>query len=128
MRKVLGFVCASLVVLGAFATTAHAVDIQVAPQTINLASKGQWLTIHVDIPYRLVDTVEVTVNEAPVKVAFTKPDDCDDLVVKVDLADVKKVLEGVDPGPVTVAVDGATKEGGTFSGTSSVEVVKTPKR
>lgn len=127
-----GLIAAWCFVLALPAATAWAADvaIQVAPQAVNLDSKGEWLTIHVDIPYGLVDlgSLQVTVGGAGVSVAWTKADDCGDLVIKLDLAAVKATLKGVEPGPVTVTVSGATNNGETFGGVSTIRVVKNPKR
>ena len=130
MRKVLVLGGPWLLLLALFAGTAAGVDIVVAPHTINLGSNGQCVTIHVDIPYAVVDrdSLEAAVNGVGVAVASTKPDDCDDLVVKLSLAEVKDALKDVDPGPVAVTLGGATLDGASFGGESTVNVVRTPKR
>jgi len=130
MRKVFVLGGPWLLLLALFAGTAAGVDIVVAPHTINLASNGQCVTIHIDIPYVVVDrgSLDATVNGVGVAVASTKADDCGDLVVKLSLAEVKDVLENVDSGPVPVTVGGVTLDGVSFGGASTVNVVRTPKR
>ena len=112
-----------------FGATALAVDIEVAPHTINLDSQGQWVTIHVDVAYDpdILDdgTLESTVNGEPVDVAWITEDACGDLVVKLGLADVKAVVE---PGTAPVTVSGVTSWVESFDGSGTVQVVKNPKR
>ena len=129
MRKVFGLACACFLVLALFATTADAVGIEVAPHTINLNSKGQWVTIHINVPYDPLYLAEgrltSTVGGTAIDVAWITEDACGDLVAKLVLADVKEVVE---PGTVDVTVSGTTSFGDEFDGSSTVEVVDTPKR
>jgi len=85
---------------------------------VNTTAKGQWLTIHADIPLGVVDTASVYVNG--VAVDWTKADAQGNLVAKFCLDDVLAVIA---PPSATLTLTGTTKLGATFSGTDTVKVV-----
>lgn len=97
--------------------SASEVVITVSPHTIVLASGGPWITVHVDIPYRVVDTASLTLNG--VAVAWTKADLQGNLVAKFEGTVLREILVG----PETIlTLCGLTVEGMTFSGSDTVAV------
>lgn len=125
------FVFVSMSVLGlgltiaadpASADDAMAIAIKVSPNTIVLASKGTWVTVHADIAYSLVDTGTVELNGLSPKITFA--DDCGNLVAKFPLADVKGIVE---PPTAELTLTGVTKAGVPFAGSDTVAVRGTQK-
>lgn len=123
------FVAAAFLALGA--TTAVAQDnvtIQVSPSTLVLNSIGDWVTVHAEIPYSTVlqSTIELKCDRCmitlpPNGVYF---DDRGDLVVKFDRETVKGILEPITSRTkVTFTLSGGTTDGGTFTGSDTVDVV-----
>ena len=110
----LGLVLASLA--GAQAT--NTVAVQVAPHTMLLSSsQADFVTVHAEIAYGLVDTSTLTLNG--VVVAWTKADSRGELVAKFREADVKAVLSSPE---TTLTLRGMTVAGGEFSGEDTVKV------
>ena len=65
--------------------------IAVSPSTLVMGSQGVWVTVHADVPYRVVDCASVTLNGIPVKAAFA--DNQGDLVAKFEIDLVKAQLQ-----------------------------------
>jgi len=93
------------------------VVITVSPHTIVPASGGPWVTVHVDIPYSIVDTASLTLNG--VAVAWTKADLQGNLVAKFESTAVREIVEAPR---TTLTLSGMTVEGMTFSGSDTVAV------
>ena len=129
MRNVFATVCPWMIVLALFAGKAVAdeIDVKVSPHTINLASKGAWITVHVAVPYNLVDRdhLELCVDGNPVAVAWSKADDRGDFVAKLNIQAVKDL---VAPPTATFTVDGIARDGTVFFGSDTVKVVNGTKR
>ena len=93
-------------VLALFAAEAPALDIQVAPGTINKQSCGGSFSIHTDVPYSLAVgeepgvLVSVAINGSDLACG-KKPDACGNLVLKANLDTVKEMI---DPPSATVTV------------------------
>jgi hypothetical protein len=106
MRRTSTSVCLCLFVLALFAAEAPALEIQVAPSTINKQSCGGSFSIHTDIPYSLAIgpapgvLVSVAVNGSDLT-CWKKPDSCGNLVLKASLDTVKEMI---DPPSATVTV------------------------
>jgi hypothetical protein len=123
MKKLLILGVAGLVLLALFGgkvigQQALTVDIVVSPNTINMSSLGQWVTVHADIPYAVVERAELTLNGVPVK--WTKSDAQGDLVAKFVLADVVGIIA---PPAVMLELSGTTTVGDSFTGTDTVKVI-----
>ena len=101
------------------ATDGMRVEIKITPQTIVLSAlrKGNWVTVHADVPFSTVDVHSVTLNG--IAAARVKPDNRGDLVAKVPLTSLKGDLR---LGWNTLLFEGLTKEGTPFSGTDTVFV------
>ena len=103
MRKLFS-VSICLILLASFAAEARALEIQVAPSTINKQSQGGSFSIHTDVPFSLYTRdgvlVSVTVNGEGLSFG-AKSDSCGNLVIKANLDTVKEM---VAPPTATVTV------------------------
>lgn len=93
------------------------IDIVVSPNTLVLASSGDWVTVHADIPLAQVSDLEITLDRVPV--SWTKADNHGDLVAKFQMSEIKGI---VTPGDVTLVLRGTTVEGVPFVGSDAVTV------
>ena len=91
--------------------------VKVSPNTIVIASLGDWITVHTNIAYGIVDTSSVTLNGVPV--AWTKSDLRGNLVAKFTQADIKAI---VAPPEATLELSGLTTGGEPFTGSDTVTV------
>ena len=123
MGKLLVLLCAFSFLLGlsaggVFCQDSGTIAITVSPSVINTTAKGQWVTVHADIPLSVVDTATVSVNG--VAVDWTKADAQGDLVAKFCL---DNVLDVIAPPSATLTLTGRTISNVPFSGTDTVKVV-----
>ncbi len=95
-----------------------AIDIDIAPSTLNLAYQGEVVTIHTDIAYGIVVGASVTLNDIPI--AWWKSDDRGNFVAKFNSADVK---DAVVKGENVLKLSGTTVYGDSFSGTGVIRVI-----
>jgi hypothetical protein len=97
------------------------IEIQCSPAVVNLSTtpNGSWFTVHADIAYGAV--VKATVELNGVAVKWTKVDNKGYLVAKFALKDVRNILV---PGDNTLTLSGDTIDGGTFTGSTTVRVLK----
>jgi len=93
------------------------IDITVSPQTLVLGSEGEWVTVHADISYSLVDAVTLMLND--VEVAVTKSDANGSLVAKFEVDSVKAI---VHPPDATLVLEGVTRDGSTYRGSDIIRV------
>lgn len=109
-------------------------SIDVEPDTLNLGSKGKWITCYVELPegYDVADinALTVTLNgTVPAELAPTAIGDYDndgvpDLMVKFNRTAVVQyvVSQGVEYANVTMTVSGQLKDGTSFQGSDVVRV------
>ena len=99
------------------------VDIVISPKTLNLASQGNWVTVHTDIAYGLVCKKTVAIfnveNGEYVDIAWSKSDACGNFVAKFHLEEVKEIVE---PGLVDLTLIGLTVDR-AFCGTDTIRVI-----
>lgn len=97
------------------------IAIQCSPAFVNLSTTliANWFTVHADIAYGVVVKASVGLNGVPVN--WTKVDNQGYLAAKFLLGDVRAILV---PGNNTVTLSGSTVDGGTFTGLTTVRVVK----
>jgi len=96
------------------------VDIQVAPNVLNLQNKGQVVTIHTDIPYWTVLGSSVSLNG--VEIDSWKADAQGYFVAKFVMSAIKNLPLNI--GELnTLTLDGSKVDGETFTGTSEILVV-----
>ncbi len=97
------------------------ISIKASPNIIQAfaASKGDWVTVHTDIPYSSVAVASVTMNGLDVD--FTESDSCGDLVAKISLT---KLLERVlVPGRNELHLEGLTRDKVEFFGTDTIHYI-----
>lgn len=103
------------------------IPIQCSPSAVVLHAvrSGDWLTVHADIPYRLVDkaTVSLEAPNGPLKAAATFADDRGDLVAKFRMGDLISLLATTEP-TNDLTLIGSTLAGISFAGTDTVRIVK----
>ena len=120
---VLGVVAAALASLVApgvlFADDAPTViDIQIAPSTLNLSYEGECVTVHADIPFAQVSSLNWCLNGVPAY--LIKADACGDLVAKFD---VDAIAAGLEPSNVVMTRTGEEGTSNAYIGTDEVRVI-----
>jgi DNA-binding beta-propeller fold protein YncE len=112
--------------------------IDIDPDTLNLKSKGNWITCYIELPEGHdvnqidVNTVTLSVEGAtpiaaalsPTEVGDYDSDDIPDLMVKFDRGAVQDV---VPVGSMEMTVTGSLTDGTQFQGTDTVLVIDTHK-
>ena len=121
---IVGFFAILLAVMLVTTATSHAqesltVPVKIAPHTVNLDAKGHWITVVAEIPYDTVDGSSVMLEG--IAASSTQANCCGDLVAKFAIDDVKEILT---VGEVTLTLTGSTIEGGLFSGSDTIKVIK----
>jgi len=106
-------------------------EIDIDPDTLNLNSKGKWITCYIELPegYEVndIDVGTVMLNETvpaepkPTEIGDYDDDGIPDLMVKFDRSEVKDILEPGDAVPITVT--GALTDGPSFEGTDTIRVI-----
>ncbi len=100
--------------------------IDLNPDTLNLKSKGKWITCYIELPQDYdvgdinVSTVELTYGEVGVSAAWGDVQD-GALMVKFNRSDVQDMLEPGDD--VEVTVSGELTNGTPFEGTDMIKVI-----
>ncbi|MFH1749236.1 MAG: DUF5666 domain-containing protein [Planctomycetota bacterium] len=101
---------------------AQAIVIAIAPHTLLLGfDQGGSVVVHADIPYANVDAATVALDG--IAAAWTKSDDCGNLVAYFDEAAVKAI---VAPPKATLTLTGNTQDGTPFTGFDTVQVKVRP--
>ena len=103
------------------------IHIDVAPNTLNLESNGNGVTVHTNITYNkdICDTVTLEVEGTYVPISSCYSDDCGDLVVKVDREVVVDAIEDLDANLIkaTFTLNGSAAATGLFTGTDIIDVI-----
>lgn len=104
-------------------------DISVHPKNLNLASQGQWITVHIELPsgYDVAEIDITTIRLEGIIPAETEPavigdydeDGALDLMVKFDRQNLISLLE---PGDSKLRVEGKLADGTMFAGTDTITV------
>ena len=98
------------------------IDIDVAPNVLNILSQGEVVTVHTNIGYSLVDVESVYLNDVPID--HSKVDNRGYFVAKF-LMDAIKNLDGLIIGDYnTLKLVGATTEGEAFLGQQEIMVIE----
>ncbi len=100
-----------------------ATGIRIAPNVLNLGSKGTVVTVHTTLPYSSVMASTVSLNG--IEIQSWKADARGNFVAKFSMAAVKSLVRsGALPmGEVTLTLTGFTSDGSDFSGSSQITVV-----
>ena len=99
------------------------IEIDVAPNVLNIASSGTVVTVHTDIAYSAVEGASVTLNM--VEIAWWKSDSRGQFVAKFNMEEVETLVNNdvLELGEITLELKGLTKAGESFSGTQVISVV-----
>ena len=124
MRRVL----VSIVALSVFAGSPLAaeeieIEIVVSPNVINIASASTVVTVHTEIAYSAVEGVSVKLNG--LDIAWWKSDSRGYFVAKFMASAVKGIVKADTTATLTLL--GETNDGGSFSGSDTVEVIDQKK-
>lgn len=111
--------------------------IDINPQTLNLKSKGRWITAYIELPdgYDVADIDVGTVTLAdtisaedhPTEVGDYDEDGITDLMVKFDRQALVEYLDGTT-GEVTPTVSGELSGGTPFEGSDTITVINPGKK
>jgi hypothetical protein len=97
------------------------IEIDIAPETLNLQSQGVVVTVHTDIAYGAVDAYSVYLNGVHIK--SWKADNRGNFVAKFWMDEIK-ALDGLIIGDYNVLkLVGDTKDGFAFSGEAEIMVI-----
>lgn len=102
------------------------------PDTLNLKSKGQWVTVYLELPagYNVneIDLESIKLNgqilieQKPIEISDYNSNGIPDLMVKFNLSAVKNVLEVGDK--VEIKITGELINGKQFEGSDIIRVIK----
>jgi hypothetical protein len=104
-------------------------DIDIDPDTLNLASRGKWITCYIRLPdgYNVADinpdTVQLEGHIEAVRVRFNEEEQF--AMAKFDRSELQSILE---PGEVELTVTGQLTNGTIFKGTDSIKVIDRTRR
>ena len=100
------------------------IAIDVAPNTLNLASQGQVVTVHTSIAYAYV--VGGTVSLNGIEISWWKADNQGNFVAKFEMSEVKALADTGDlvvPGENELTLVGYTTDGAEFTGSQVITVI-----
>jgi len=108
---------ALLPVVGSAQTT---IDIQVAPNVLNLQSQGQVVTVHTEVPYSTVDGSSVSMNG--IVIESWKADNQGNFVAKFNMDAIQGLPLNIDDYN-TLTLEGTKTDGTTFIGEDDIKVI-----
>ena len=100
------------------------IGIEVAPNTLNIQSASQVVTVHTTIKYADVDHENVYLNE--IQISSWKADNQGNFVAKFLMEEVKALADSGDldvPGENELSLLGYTTDGEEFTGTQAITVI-----
>ena len=100
------------------------IAIDVAPNTLNLQSQGQVVTVHTSVVYGDVDHENVFLNG--IQISSWKADSRGYFVAKFLMSEVKALAESGDldvPGDNVLSLVGYTTDGAEFTGSQVITVI-----
>jgi hypothetical protein len=120
--------CLALISVGLFFSPqlsyCFEIAIDVAPNTLNIQSDGQVVTVHTSIAYNSVDGGTVELNG--IEISWWKADNQGNFVAKFVMSEVKALAESGDldvPGENELSLIGYTTEGTEFTGSQVITVI-----
>lgn len=96
------------------------IDIDVAPNVLNLQNQGEVVTVHTDLAYSLVIGASVSIND--VEIAWWKSDNQGNFVAKFNIEEIKDLPLEIDAYN-TLTLTGVTTGGVAFSGAQDIRVI-----
>lgn len=122
-KSKLGIIFSFLLILAMLplsSTCQTTIEIQVAPNVLNLQSNGQVVTVHTDVAYGLVVATTVSLNG--VEIDHWKADNQGNFVAKFLIEEIKNLPLNI--GELnTLTLEGTTVDGETFTGSYDVMVI-----
>ena len=100
------------------------ISIDVAPNTLNIQSQGQLVTVHTSIAFSSVAGGTVTLNG--IEISWWKADNQGNFVAKFLMSEVKALADSGDlevPGENELTLDGYTTDGAEFTGSQTITVI-----
>jgi hypothetical protein len=99
------------------------IEIQVSPNTLNIQNQGQWVTVHTDIPFKIVDGTTVALND--IEISWWKEDNQGYFVAKFLIGDITDlyVMGKLQLGENLLSLTGTTTLGVEFAGTETVTII-----
>jgi hypothetical protein len=98
------------------------VAVNVDPDTLNLKSSGQWVTVYADIPFADVDPASLALSGVPAARAAADPSG--KLMAKFPRAAIQAI---VAPPQATLTLTGVTVDGTQMVGSDTIRVIKPGK-
>lgn len=105
-------------------SSAFDISIDVAPQTLNIQSQGEVVTVHTNISFSSVVGGSVSMNGIPID--WWKADNQGNFVAKFLMTEVKGLADSGDlvvPGENLLTLVGYTKDGAEFTGSETITVI-----
>jgi hypothetical protein len=98
------------------------INIDVAPNVLNIASSGTVVTVHTNIAYSAVAGASVSLND--VEIAWWKSDSRGQFVAKFNMEEVETLVNSdiLELGKITLTLSGNSNLG-NFSGTQTIDVI-----
>lgn len=99
------------------------INIDVAPNVLNIASAGTVVTVHTDIAYSAVEGASVFLND--VAIDWWKSDSRGQFVAKFDMEEVETLVTAnvLELGNILLELKGTSKLGVEFSGSQEIKVI-----
>ncbi|MGD8914948.1 MAG: hypothetical protein PVH35_00025 [Syntrophobacterales bacterium] len=123
MSLVLACVLAATLCWLLYPAAALSADIQidVAPNVLNIQSEGVIVTVHTDIAYSAVEGASVYLNGVAIK--YWKADARGNFVAKFDMDEIKTLDGLIIDDYNTLVLNGYTTDGDTFIGEQDIRVI-----
>jgi len=109
----------SLLLVNAWAVDPKIVEIDVAPNVLNLKNNGTVVTVHTNLPYTSVTGESVRLNG--VEIDWWKSDARGYFVAKFDIAEIKAIAKVSEYN--TLSLTGRTIDGRAFAGAQDILVI-----
>ena len=100
------------------------IEIEIAPNTLNIQSQGHVVTVHTSIKYSDVDHANVSLND--ISISTWKSDNRGYFVAKFLMDEVKALADSGDltvPGDNSLTLVGYTTDGSEFTGSQVITVI-----
>lgn len=98
------------------------INIDVAPNVLNIQSEGTVVTVHTDIAYSAVNGATVLLNDVPI--AWWKSDSRGQFVAKFNMEEVTELVDAdvLELGDIMLTLTGSSVLG-EFSGSQTIKVI-----
>lgn len=121
LKLVVSFILFSFISAG-FAFAQVEIDMEVAPNVLNIQSEGTVVNVHTNIAYSAVDGASVMLNDVPI--AWWKSDSRGQFVAKFNMEEVTALVDAhvIDLGNITLTLTGSSVFG-DFNGSQTIQVI-----